>query len=524
MSLTANLLRGLGSLVTKSRRRDAIIDLMPSWFGSQSVAVSTGKNEFVNHFRGWDYVAIKAICEAVAGMSPCVAKREDGNEVASSYRKSLSAAKSFRERDAIRDQYRRKYLSSQAKTKALAHLQDSDELTPVSNTHPLMRLLRNPNGPDVAWSFWYKVMLYLELTGASYIWTPPGKADDKPKQLWVIPSHWVYEQPGDDELIGSYEIRPSFGQIDATGFGAGWFPGAGGRERRPASEIIKIAYPNPHSIIDGYAPTWATSSWTDVSNNIDRSRVQVFANAAFPGVGIELDIGTENPDPSTIERIQATFAEKYSGVRNTGRPAILAPGMKIIPLSRTNVEMDYTNSAEQARAHVLAGRGVPQSIAGLVEQSTFTNATAARFNFFGSTISPKLMLIGQIMTEKLARRWDENLIVYWPDPTPNDPEMQLKKAETLARLKANTPNEIRESFGLTPWEYGGDDPIGGLGEQPLGWATGEQPMDNMAESLMGGMGMDGGDEQQGQQPQQGGQQEPGGDVVGELLKEIGGQS
>lgn len=487
---------------------DLIIDLMPGWRAATApMNFTAAKAEYVQHYRGWNYVATSAIAKTIACMPPSVCRKADGAEVAEAYRKSL-VGKSWQQRESIRSAYRRKYLSSTSRRKALADLQQSDELEPVSLTHPLVKLLRNPNGPDVSWTFWYKIALYMRMTGAAYIWCPPERGGKLPSQLWVIPSHWVRELPGERELIGEYEICPTMMQPhESVGqFGAGWFPGMGGRERRPADQIIKIAYPSPYTIIDGYAPIQAIGTWIDGSDNIDRSRVQVFHNAIFPGCAIEMDKDAKIPSQDEIDRFRAQFTERYAGVVNTRRPTILFPGCKLVPMNMTAVEMDYVNSAEQMRANILSAHGVPQSIVGLVEQTTYANAEASQYNFFGTTIKPDLMLFGQTLTEKLAKRFGEDLVVYWQDPTPNDPDFRLRKFDAMVRGKAATPNEWREAEGLSPWEYGGDDPIGSMGDQPLGWATGDQPM-NEAAGMFGGMG--------GDQPEQGADAMDG--VMGELL-------
>lgn len=512
MSLFDRLSGAFSALIGKSQpraiRQDRLIELMSSWSPHANATASYARSEYINHFRGWNYVAIKAIAEEIAGRAPSVYQKEDGREVAEKLAKSLRG-KSHLEQKSLYSLHRKTYLSPAAKRKSLANLQDSDELRSVGKDHALVKLLRNPNGPDVAWTFWYKLTMFIELTGVGYIWCPPN-ATGKPSQLWVIPSHWVYDQPGETELIGSYEIRPVNGGLpqDALGFGGGWFPGmSGGSETRPATEIIKIAYPSPYSIIDGYAPVAAIATWIQVSNNIDSSRVQRFQNDGFPGVALEIEKDAAMPTDAEFERMEVAFQQKYTGVRNTGRPAILAPGFKIVPLGRTAVEMDYVNSADQSRGNLLSAHRVPQSIAGLVEASTYANAEAASYNFNASCIKPKLTLFGQVFTEKLARRWDDDLIVAWDDPMPNDPEFRLKQNETMYRNQCLTPNEWREDAGRVSWEHGGDDPVGNaMTTQPLGWATGDDPMAG-AGGGMPGMG----------QPQQ-----PGGDA-GDPLAGIMGQ-
>lgn len=512
MNFTASILRALESVLPNKReQRDRIVDLLPNWQGQQTLTPwVSNRAEFVQHYRGWNYVAVKAIAEEIACLTPVVARVRNGDEVRGQMAKALRAGK---DRRAVELEYRRMSRKSLAmKRKALAHLQDSDELEPVSKDHPLCRLLRNPNGPDVAFSFFFKLSMYLELTGAAYIWCPVNHFG-KPVQLWVVPSHWVYEMAGENELIDHYEVRPTAGLMtpDQMSYGMGWFPGAGGRnEKVEADKIIKLAYANPFSVVDGFSPTGAIGTWIDVSDNMDRSRVQTFYNGIFPGVAVEIDKDFSGPlDDTKIERLRAGLAANYGNVRNTGKPVVLGPGMKLVPWSRTNVEMDYVNSADQNKSWLLAGHKVPQSIVGLTEQSTYSNAAAGKWNFFGSTIRPKVMFLGQVLTEKLAKRFGDDLITYWEEPTPHDPEMDLRKRESMYSHQIITPNEWREMESLEPWEHGGDDPIGTPGMQPLGWATGEDPM-----AGMGGMpGMPGAAPggEQGQEP-----------TMGDALGDLGG--
>lgn len=516
MSLSSYIRRALEAILpSKQEQRDRVIDLLPNWSGQQTLTPwAFNRAEFVQHYRGWNYVAIKAIAEQIACMTPLVARVRSGDEIRGQIGKSLREAKSRGQREQIELSYRRYRRKSLAlKRKALAHLQDCDELEPVSKDHPLCRLLRNPNGPDVAYSFFFKLSMYMELCGAAYIWCPTNRLG-KPAQLWVIPSHWVYEMAGENELVGHYEIRPTAGLMtpDQMSYGMGWFPGAGGRnEKIEADKIIKMAYPNPFSVVDGYAPVGAIGTWIDVSDNMDRSRVQTFYNGIFPGVAVEIDKDFTGPlDDAKIERLRSGLASNYGSVRNTGKPVVLGPGMKLVPWSRTNVEMDYVNSADQNKSWLLAGHKVPQSIAGLTEQSTYANAAAAQWNFFGSTIRPKVMYLGQVMTEKLAKRFGDDLITYWDEPTPHDPEMDLRRRESMYTHQIITPNEWREMESLEPWEHGGDDPVGTPGMTPLPWATGEDPMQGM-----GGMpGMPGMPGIPGQE-----QPEP---TMGDALGDLGG--
>ncbi len=536
MGLLANVVKRISSAFAPQRADpapDRIVNFLQGWQTSNtSQTASYNRLDQVAQFRGWAYVAIDARAAESACLTPKVSRVVNGDEVADDFRKSLRRAKSLEERDDIRATMRRKFVSKSLKKKALAHLQDSDELEAVSSDHPLVKLLQNPNGPDVAYTFFYRLFMYLRLTGVAYIWVVPNRAG-RPCQLWVLPSQWVREYPTDvngqtcEKLVGSYEINPITGPMYGGDYGSGWFPGGGGKKRVDEGEIIKIAYVNPMSLVEPWSPMQATSSWTDVSNAIDSSRVQTLYNGAYPGIVLELDKEVAAPDQPQLERIFERFAEKAAGVRNSRKPYVLAPGMRILPSPfQTSIEMDYVNSFTQSRDSQLAAHRTGPTIAGITEQTSFAADTAARQGFYHGTLRPDLMLIGSILTEKLATRFEENLVVWYEDPTPDDPDYKLKVAEAMSRMSAKSPNEVREAFGDEPFEYGGDGVPVPMGSQFVPWKTGEE--DAMPAGGMGGMdggplpaeGGEPGAVPGQDQPQAGG--DPMADVMAQLLGDDAG--
>src|SRR6185436_3516419 len=211
---------GLGGLPSafapppKESAPDKIVAFFEGWQRSGvSQNYTINRVDHVAAFRGWAYVAIDARCSESACLTLKVCRIVDGEQVEKDYRKSLYADKSLQDRDWVRAERRRKYLTKSMRKKALAHVQDSDEMEQVPSKHPLVKLLQNPNGPDVAYTFFYRLFMYLRLTGVSYIWVV-NNVMGKPCQLWCLPSHWVYEFPTDvqgnptEKLVGSYEIRP----------------------------------------------------------------------------------------------------------------------------------------------------------------------------------------------------------------------------------------------------------------------------------------------------------------------------
>ena len=422
-------------------------------------AWTSDRIEQSRHMKGWTYVAIKAIAEEVACMPPSVAAIRTRQEAKD---KSLGVLNPFERR------------------KALVSDQSHEELQPIDSSHPLCRLLANPNGPDVAFSFWYETVMYLELTGNAYWWVVNNRLG-VPCELWVLPSQWVWPMAGNGKLIDYYEVRP---------YGA---PGAARAQKFDADEIIPFSYKNPLSKIDGLSPLAAAAEWIDTSESIDASRWHSFKNGIWPGMVMTLDKEMEDPNPATLDSIYARLDARSRGEHKTDRPLIMPPGITVNQMTRNPREMDFQSSGDQMRDWQMAVHRVGKSIAGITEDVNYASMVASTANFIMRTIRPKLSYIGQVATEKLAKRFDSKLVVYWNDTTPDDPQ------QTTADLNADFNNDT-----LTLNEYR---KIRGRPPMPNGDRTKSQIAADQAKEQQAA-----GQQAPGQPPQQPGKQPPQGNL------------
>lgn len=443
--------------------------------GSWSYGFSGGtwnRQELGNHYTGFNYLAIQPLMKEISGMTPHAAFRHDGMSIRNAKNKAMAEGRW--------DDFRHigsQYLNAYERSKAIAPIQTHEELEPVGPEHELVRLLRNPNGPDTAATFFRKLVMYWRIYGEFYIWLVPPKIERltgqkrPPVEMWVLPSSWVWPQhdPENKQIFSHFEIRPYAGYypVEAgSGVGLGWFPGGTGKHLIPADQIVFYAEPNPTGFFNGYSPLTAISHWIDCSDSIDRARTSQFQNGAFPGVVLEFDKTVVEPDQAMLQRLEARINSTYAGVRRTGKSMILSPGVKMRPLDNKPYEMAYTESAEQIKDWVFAAQGTGQSIVGLVEQTTFNNVWGARANFYSNTIKPMCQLLGELFTEKIARLFDPSLVVYWPDTTPVDPDLQLRELIGMLDHDVLTINEVAAIKGYAPKPWG-DMPLDAL---KFGWA------------------------------------------------------
>ncbi len=395
-----------------------------SWSGS--------KYEHVRHYRLWNYIGVRAIAEEIARRPPDVGK-------------------------IIRGTPKQKFIRKSQATK-----QQHEEIEPVDSDHPLYRLVHNPNRPDTAYTFWFRTMLFLELSGECYWWKIRNAAGI-PVELWPIFPHWVTPRLGKTRIVDRYEIRP---------VGAG---SAGVQSIfLDADDVVPILYPGPLSLTAGWSPTMAGAEWIDTGEAIDASRWYEYENGSFPGTVISTDpkfYGTGAPPAPDINRMKLDYKANHQGKEKAGSLLVLPPGMKADQIQRSPSEMSYTESGDIMRDWILAIRRVSKSVAGLVEGTNRASMEASLADFLRGTIGTKLIMISQIATEQLAHEFDEDLTIYWPDLTPENREEKLKEYTAGFACGAVTPNQFAEFLGLPCFEHGGDNPFMNGHELPYGTGT-----------------------------------------------------
>ena len=311
--------------------------------------------------------------------------------------------------------------------------QADHEQTPLPQSHPLVRLVENPNPWMTPWELWYLTVLYLELTGNCY-WYAAAGANGQPAELWIVPTPWVRALPDPVRFVKGYEVR-------APGMNTEVFlPG----------EIIHLKYPNPLDVHYGLSPLQANALTIDANTELQKSRYQSFLVGQRPGMMLQTEQTLSEP---TIRRLEEKIQSRFGGRDNWQRPLVLEQGLKASPWTLTPAEMDYLNSARMTRDEIFAMFRVPAPVAGLAENTGLGADIwyGARVMFCEGTIQPKLDLISQVLTKDLGRRFGRDVTIAFPDCSPRNQEQRRKDDELDASTGLRTFNEIRRSRGLRPY-------------------------------------------------------------------------
>lgn len=434
-------LTGLFSKSQGTRRFGSLFNWGWSWPG----AWGANRAEQAAHYTGWPYVAIRRIAEEIAQHPPCVGFQREGGT-------STKALKPWQ------------------RLRALSSVPTHDDIEPADPENPLVRLLKNPNPPDTGVTFWYKVGINLEAMGETFLWLILD-GDGKPTEMYVLPSHWVWVKwkgrQGEEQDKGESDSLVDFYEIRAWGVAAG----SANIVRLRPEEVIHIAYPGLLDPMRGYSSMQAGSLWVDNAKAIDRSQFAKFQNEVTASVALELDGSIAEPDQDQRERLKSLLAG-YQGVDHAGEPIILPAGAKLTVVGRSGVEMDYLNSGTDTRDKCLALWHVPKSVIGMTEEVNRASMAASMDYFRSGPIAFKLKLIGSVLTEKLAKRFDPTALIYHEVPPPHDPDAELARWQWGTAAGITEVNEARAWLGLEP-KANGDRALVPTGVTPVDWDEAE---------------------------------------------------
>ncbi len=310
---------------------------------------------------------------------------------------------------------------------------DHDQI-PLAHTHPLCRLLDNPNPWLTAWELWYLTVVYLELTGNTFWYVANYTASGEPGEIWVVPTPWVKVIPDADTFVRGYEVTPPGGKAELF----------------TPQEIVHLKYPNPLDPHYGLSPLQANALTIDANTELLRSRYHTFLAGPRPGVVLQTPQTLSEP---TLKRLEEKLMSKFGGRENWQRPLVLEQGLSASPWTLTPAEMDFLNSSRMTRDEIFALFRVPPPVAGVIEHVGLGAEIwlGARTMFCEGTVQPKLDLIGQMLTRDLGRRYGVDVQISFADCSPRTAELRRQDDQTDAKLGLRTFNEIRKSRGLTPY-------------------------------------------------------------------------
>ena len=238
---------------------------------------------------------------------------------------------------------------------------DTWEKTP---SHPLQRLLDNPNPEMSTGEFFRLLICHLDLSGDGYWRKIRGGMGDMPQELWPVMPFDMTLTKNTDGTVNHYKRAINNEQI-------------------PADDMCHFKYVNPNDYYFGQSPLQAAGKAVDVDNAAQDWQKTSMQNRGVPDYAISFE---SDLTPDQYKQADEHIKSK-TGTGSAREPLVLSKA-KIQQLSLNPVEMDFMNTRRFSREEVSSVYGVPSALYAEMNEANLSNAETARKVFWLDTILP----------------------------------------------------------------------------------------------------------------------------------------
>lgn len=322
--------------------------------------------------------------------------------------------------------------SAEYRRKTLATLRKKQELVDVDD-HPVVDFILAGNPLLSGQACLRLTQTWLDIQGEAF-WYLIRDGGKTPACYMPIPPHWVKEIPG----AGSPAYLVSV---------------PGGVQKRIAEEdVIYFRDPDPENPYGrGTGVGEALADELDVDEYASKYLKAFFHNDAVPAALVSL----EGAKAAEVTAAEASWMQKFRGVRNASRVAFVNSKIDVKQFQSTMKDMQMVGLRDNVRDTVISVFNVPPEIVGVIENSNRATIEAAVFLLASRVVDPRVSFLRSVLQLKLVPIFDENAVLDYVSPIPEDREYTLKVAQ--ASPGALTRGEWRELAGYTPHDNGIDD-------------------------------------------------------------------
>ncbi len=313
-------------------------------------------------------------------------------------------------------------------------LQDNDRRY---ETHPVLDLVRRPNGAQGRAELFEAIYGHLLLSGNAYLEAVPGQ-DALPAELHVLRSDRMALVPGADGWPVAYDYS------------------VGGRTHRFAMSeahqpICHIKTFHPQDDHYGFSPLQAAATAIDVHSSASAWSKALLDNAARPSGAIiyKGSDGQSQLSTDQYERLVGEMEAHHQGARNAGRPMLLEGGLDWKPMGFSPSDMEFQKTKEAAGREIAIAFGVPPMLMGITGDATYANYQEANRAFFRLTVLPLVTRVTASISHWLSA-FSGEVVELRPD-LDQIPALAVERDQQWARVGAAdflTPAEKRVLLGL----------------------------------------------------------------------------
>jgi HK97 family phage portal protein len=183
-------------------------------------------------------------------------------------------------------------------------------------------------------------------------------------------------------------------------------PGRGTVETMPVDGAVHLAWWSPLGPL-GVSPLKQLGTTIAMEDAAQRYARANFRNSARPPSAISAAtefLGLKPEERSALlAQLREDITTLYAGPENSGRPALLPPGLTWEAVGHTAVEAALIEQRQLNREEVAAVYQVPPPMMGDLRRATYSNITTLREMSYTDALGPPLVLIEQAINAQVVR-------------------------------------------------------------------------------------------------------------------------
>lgn len=316
----------------------------------------------------------------------------------------------------------------------------------VSDRHPLVKLLNDPNAFMTRQELLYTTVAHLDLTGNAF-WYTPVNGLGVPAEIWPLPPDKVKIIPDRNRYISHFLVETD----------------PANPIRLELDEIVHMKYPHPNDSYYGMSPLKAAAYAADINRYQHRYQRWFFENYAVPEFLLKTEQKLGN---DVVKRLRKDWKKLYGAGPKREVLAILEQGLDVAKLGVSPKDLDWLATNKATMAEICGIYQVPPHKIGQQDVPNRAVAEASEYAFAKTVVEPILDMIDARITQDLAWEFDDKIVVRHQPTIPEDIERAARVRDLNVRAGITTRNEERERLAL-PAVEGGDEILVPLNYAPL---------------------------------------------------------
>jgi len=273
------------------------------------------------------------------------------------------------------------------------------------DSHPLLDLIDNPNTEMGGVAFRELCSKFLDFTGECAQLVVRDEFGI-PYQLWPLSPTWVTRIPSDD--------KPSF---ELSVFGVNM--------EIDRKHVIFIKRPE---LVNPYARGSGIGASLDDTIDIDDYAHKFLKGFYFNGARPDMIISLPGASEEVIADFQQKFENQTRGATRAHRTFFADEEIKVDELRNDKGAEQSLPILNYVRDTLISVYGVPPEIMGVLGSSNRATINAAMTIFARETLMPRLELVKSEWQRQLVPLFDENLLLSFANPVPEDDDFRLNVA------------------------------------------------------------------------------------------------